>query len=626
MMASLPILALALTGVSLAGELYTGPFGEGGTWNLYQRIDQDVAWPDAKRLAEELKAPAGNPELSGHLVTFSSLAENQFMRQVAGRTNSWCGLTDDERFGGQEAGSNPRKGWKWITGEPLTFSNWKPVEPDNWSTAGEDAVAFDRYGSWTDKGNGLAGQVADRAYFVVEWETRSEKPVEGAIPLTKVWLDDVEMPPVVPGKWNAHWASGFTVEDTHNMPKGYSILSHGHSIPQAAQLLLGHAGSGERNESRRTVEKEGYIAGNSPLLWMAIPDNYRQGWLSTSCEVGTNFPGLPTNQGYIGAVTGKIHVEKAGTYTFAISSIEAFALRIGGLKWKSVSGDASIDPLDPLTVTQPYDLIPTKALAVMELPAGDHLVEALWMVGESGCEFNVLSAPGVQVEFGSTTDWRPLGYEKTNAPVPSLGITDAGWTVECSPGSRQQGEPMGLKEGLLKLELDLGRTTKSGLASINFAAEPETDASHFPGAAPFPIENSAPPVGRWPLRAKARLIVPMDGLYQIGLHAAGYGALRIKGAALTGFSQTTQGNKDLNQHEDSFDFDGQANINGEPKIVGEWQLGKGEYDIEVFYVRKDGPTSLAVFSSTNGPYGPSLLAIAGAKLSVDVPGLPHATR
>ncbi|MEO7098289.1 MAG: lectin-like protein, partial [Luteolibacter sp.] len=136
MTARFPILALALSGISLAGEVYTAPFGEGGTWNLYQRINQNVTWLDAKRIAEELKAPAGNPELSGHLVTLSSLAENQFMRQVAGGMPVWCGLTDNEGFGGQEAGSNPRKGWKWITGEPLTFSNWKPVEPDNWSTAG----------------------------------------------------------------------------------------------------------------------------------------------------------------------------------------------------------------------------------------------------------------------------------------------------------------------------------------------------------------------------------------------------------------------------------------------------------------------------------------------------------
>lgn len=620
MKAHTAIVSLLASGAAFAGELYTAPFGEGGTWNLYQRIEQNVTWPDAKRLAEELKAPAGNPELSGHLVTFSSPAENHFMRLVSGRMNVWCGLTDDEKFGGHEANSHPRNGWKWITGEPLTFSNWKPVEPDDWSAAGEDAVAFDGHGSWNDKGNGFAGQVADRAYFVVEWETRSAKPVDGAVPLTKVWLDDLEMPPVVPGKWNARWASGFTLEDAHTS-------SRGHSIPQTAQLLLGHAGSGERNERRRIIDEEGSAAGVSPLLWMAIPDNYQQGWFTAPCEVKTNFPGLPTDRHFIAAATGKIHVAESGTYTFAISAQEAFALRIGGFKWKSVTGYGHVDPLDPLTVTQPYDASPTKVLAVMDLPAGDHLVEALWMVQAGGCEFHVLSAPGVHLTFGSTTGWRPLGYEKKLSQIPSLGVTDAGWTVECSTASGQKsGEPMNLQEGLLKLELDLNLSSKSGVASLNFADAPEAGASHFPAAHPFPIEGGEPPVGSWPLRAKARLVVPADGLYQIGLHAAGLGALRIKGATLNGFSQTTQGNKDRNQHEDSFDFDGQANTNGEPKIVGEWQLKKGEYDIDVFYVRKDGPASLAVFSSPNGPYGPGLLTAGGAKLADDLPGLPHASR
>ena len=76
MIIRLSLLSLALTGISLAGELYTGPFGPGGTWNLYQFSDYSVTWNDAKLMAEQLKAPAGNPEISGHLVTLSSIAES----------------------------------------------------------------------------------------------------------------------------------------------------------------------------------------------------------------------------------------------------------------------------------------------------------------------------------------------------------------------------------------------------------------------------------------------------------------------------------------------------------------------------------------------------------------------
>jgi hypothetical protein len=600
-----------------AGELFTAPFGEGGTWNLYQTINRNVTWDEAKRLAEELKAPGGNSELAGHLVTFSSLAENHFMRQVAGRMNAWCGLTDDERFGGHEAGAGARDGWKWITGEPMTFTNWRPAEPDNWSNAGEDAVTFSGTGHWTDKGNGLTGQVADRAYFVVEWETRSAKPVAGATPISKAWPDGVEMPALLPGKWNARWATGYVPlsENSFGTPK---------AIFQAAVLFRKPG----QTSTRVTVQSQGISPSSTPWLWMTTRDANRQGWLISNDEAFSNFAGFPQSSRYAAATVGKLRVEKAGTYTFAVTAEDAFALRVGGLNWKAAYGDGYIDPLDSKTLTQPNGEFNTKALGVIDLPAGEITVEALWMVESAGSEFHVLSAPGVHETEGATTDWRPLGHIQSTEPVPKLGVTAAGWTIDASrQHARSPGtDRMGLQEGLLDLELDLDRVSVNGLASVNFADNPETNPTHFPNATPFPNRDGIPRNTDWPLRARAKLVVPKTGSYHIGLHAAGQGALRIKGGMLSEIAQTAQGAEELNFRSDSFDFNGQVQQNYEPKIVTTWQLQEGECDIEVFYVKHGGPASLAIFSSPVGPYGPGLLTVGSAKLESDLPGLPHASR
>jgi len=601
-----------------AGALFTAPFGEGGTWNVYQVVDESVTWNEAKLGAQELKLPVGEARLPGHLVTFSSMGENLFVRFIAQRQSVWCGLTDDERFGGQEAGAGTHGGWKWVTGEPLTFSHWKPVEPDNWSEAGEDAVFIDRYGQWSDTGNGVAGQSPSRHGYVVEWETRSATPVTGATPISKAWPDGVEMPALLPGKWSARWAAGYVSLDANSYGTPKAIF-------QAAALFMKPG----QTHTRMNVQSQATSSSSTPWLWMATHDTNRQGWLvsGTGTEL-SNFAGFPPSSRYAAATIGKLRVEKAGTYTFAVTAEDAFALRVGGLNWKTAHGAGYIDPLNPKTLTQPYGAFSTKALGVIDLPAGEVTVEALWMVETTGSEFHILSAPGVHQTEGATTDWRPLGHVQSTEPVAKLGVTAAGWTLDASrQHERPKGSPrMELQEGLLELELDLDRISVSGLATVNFADNPVTNPAHFPNAASFPNREGLPRNGDWPLRARAKLVVPKTGSYNIGLHAAGQAALRIKGGELMGSVQTAQGTKELNRRADSFDFNGQVDSNSEPKIVTTWLLQEGEWDIEVFYVKHGGPASLAVFSSPIGPYCPGLLTAGGAKFETDSPGLPHASR
>lgn len=603
----LTFITLALSAASSAETLHTGPFGPDGTWNLYQLVKNNLTWDEARKEAEATPAPAGDPGAKGHLVTFASIAENQFVRRL-NREQAWCGLNDDERFGGHEAGSHRREGWKWCDGETLAFSNWLPDQPDEWKNrgTGEDAVFFDGSGRWGDGGSGVSGQSDNKFYYVIEWETRAKSPVPGAIPYERVWPAKSVMPEYLPGKWNARWVFGYVkrpdnwIEVPQSLADGLLLL-----LPPAAPSTA---------KNKPLVWAEGSVTGKLPWLCLSAQDVSPNRWLPNA-QGASNFPDLPQGESYIAAVGGKIHVEKAGSYSVAISATDAFALRVGRLKWKSVTGTGFIDPLDPLTVTQPDIGSPSRMIAVIDLPAGDHPVEFLWMAGDVRSSFEVLSAFGNHSSVSATAEWRPLGYVRHREKVPTLGVADAGWTVERSlPGKKE----FGLQDGLIKLELDAARVAKTGVAAIDFNEDSENGASAFPG------EPSGGSSDNWPLRATARLVVPRDGIYYIGLRAAGLGALRIKGGVLKGASQAPQGPKDFHQQPDSFDFSGRTDIHNEPEIVTTWDLKAGESDIEVFYVKSIGPASLSVTGCPDGAYIPSLIRTSAAALADDLSGLPQA--
>lgn len=608
-----PRIALLLLAAATArgGTVHTAPFGAGGTWNIYQVSDTHADWETARVRAEAAAAPAGGSGLRGHLVTFGSVAECQFVRHIAGGQDAWIGLTDNERFGGSESNGRQLSGWKWLTGEPLAFSRWKHLHPDNYlgNGLGEDAAFIERFGRWDDEGMGTAGENGKLKRYVIEWETRSAAPVKGAVPLRAVWPRTNVMPEPVRGKWSVRWASGYISTDGSNYQRPRDI---------SAALNLLAAG---QNDKALVQTRDG---GTSRLPWLsfATADATRESWFTDTTFSAGNFPSLPDKANYIAAVTGVIEVREAGTYSFSVSAEEAFALRIGGLPWKDASGDGFIDPLDAATLTEPYAGCSTSTVGVIDLPAGKHRVEALWMVETMGSEFHVCSAPGAHLTEGSTDAWRPLGRPAAPEKLQRLGVGEDGWSVACTPGAGYR--PADTTEARLALELDLDRAERNGLPVINFANEPAALASRFPDASLFPNDAGDAPNNHWPLLATARLVVPADGTYQIGIYAQGDATLRIRGGRFQGVTQIAQSNAVPAAGEDYFEFRGQADTNYKPKIVSLWRLEKGETTIEIFYQKPEGPATLAVFTAPAGPYAPSLLRAGGAGSAGDVSALPLA--
>ncbi|MHA2296059.1 MAG: lectin-like protein [Candidatus Hodarchaeales archaeon] len=105
------------------GPIYNG--------HEYLLITDTRIWAEAKADCESR---------GGHLVTISSAGENDFVSNLAGPDSIWIGFTDEENEGD----------WKWVTGEPVTYTNWAPDEPND--SSGEDYCELLDDGSWNDDG------------------------------------------------------------------------------------------------------------------------------------------------------------------------------------------------------------------------------------------------------------------------------------------------------------------------------------------------------------------------------------------------------------------------------------------------------------------------------------------
>jgi len=63
-------------------------------------------------------------DLGGHLVAISSQQEDQRVTELqaaVGGNPVWIGLNDLDQ----------ESSWEWTTGEPVTYTNWAPGQPDN---------------------------------------------------------------------------------------------------------------------------------------------------------------------------------------------------------------------------------------------------------------------------------------------------------------------------------------------------------------------------------------------------------------------------------------------------------------------------------------------------------------
>ncbi|NVN94214.1 MAG: gliding motility-associated C-terminal domain-containing protein [Bacteroidetes bacterium] len=114
---------------SIANFTYIGKLNN----HLYYRSNYQTDWQSAK-IACQAKG--------GHLATISSIQENNLLFNYCNgySQQTWFGFTDEVIEGD----------WKWITGEPVCYTNWAPGEPNN-SYGGEDySTLWCSINGWND--------------------------------------------------------------------------------------------------------------------------------------------------------------------------------------------------------------------------------------------------------------------------------------------------------------------------------------------------------------------------------------------------------------------------------------------------------------------------------------------
>lgn len=116
--------------------------------NLYAFINTPMYWKDAKEFCEAC---------GGHLATVSSEGENTQLKEMASEKGSGytaLGFSDEETEGD----------WKWITGEPDRYTNWRSGEPNNAYGTGQDHAYMYENGEWDDGYDRIISP------FFCEWE------------------------------------------------------------------------------------------------------------------------------------------------------------------------------------------------------------------------------------------------------------------------------------------------------------------------------------------------------------------------------------------------------------------------------------------------------------------------
>jgi hypothetical protein len=148
------------------------------TGHYYEEVSTTRTWDTARTNAAQ-QTFAGVP---GHLATIRSVRENLLVQHLGGTAERWIGLTDSTTtstldglnlavLGTAEAGNSsglplPPEGvapvlgergfgFRWITGEPYDWLNWRAGAPSGFAS-GSDGVYMLVQGVWQDAAAGVS--------------------------------------------------------------------------------------------------------------------------------------------------------------------------------------------------------------------------------------------------------------------------------------------------------------------------------------------------------------------------------------------------------------------------------------------------------------------------------------
>jgi len=154
----------------------------------------------------------------GHLVTINDAAEQAWLESVFGTdTLYWIGMNDVNNEGN----------WEWVSGEPVTYTNWADGEPNNYGGVEDYAVMNWGVGYWNDVWIGSPFITVGIVEVVPKPITIDIKPgsfpnsinlkSKGVVPVAVLATDDFDASTVDPGTVEFAWAPPirWTMEDVN---------------------------------------------------------------------------------------------------------------------------------------------------------------------------------------------------------------------------------------------------------------------------------------------------------------------------------------------------------------------------------------------------------------------------
>jgi uncharacterized protein YraI len=213
----------------------------------YQLISNAKTWTEAKDACEAL---------GGYLVSLNSEEENNFVNNLVGANRIWIGFSDELNEGN----------WQWVTGETITFTNWRSGEPNDYG-AGEDYAEMYIDGTWNDIGPPQFPSTT--RYYVCEWEDEDDRV-----------------------EYNGHEYKLITEENSWLDAKIDCESQGGHLVTITSE---------DENDFIKTLA-------DSNKVWLGLTDELSEGtwkWITGEGLAYTNwYPGEPNDYG-----TGEDYVE-----------------------------------------------------------------------------------------------------------------------------------------------------------------------------------------------------------------------------------------------------------------------------------------------------------------------------
>ena len=389
---TLLLVHIALGCIPVQAQLYfTGPYGPGGTWNLYEHrgflgaerfpgAGSAKTWRQAHDEAIERVEPFSGMNARGHLLALSGPTAQQENDHVAARLGghwAWIGLTDDEEFGGGEAGRDGLAGlghppgdgvgWKWTSGEVFDFANWHgqyPGEPDQASLNG---------GGWG--GKWAMGGVSGPA--IVEYETHSPTPLA---------LPALPLPPLLPGPAARPGVFGIREVARNGLLSSNGRVGYGE---------LGLALRSLQNISPQAVVRDYY----APVI-DHVGDNSVQ--LFQTGQAGLNRPFELLGRGDVAysqlddfalVAHGQILIPEGqgGDWQFQVASDDGFELYIPGASFEPGDGGTFVTHYGSLM--WPNEKGGSSITAQVSLPAGVHDIELVYFENKGQAMVELAAAP-----------------------------------------------------------------------------------------------------------------------------------------------------------------------------------------------------------------------------------------